>query len=165
MAGVKGRSGAKKGNKNAVGNKGGGRKKIYQKRFATVARNLTLLGKSKAFIAETLEVSEGIIYKWEKDHIEFFEALNNAKHETAANVLKKGLIERAMGYEYEEESDTPKGYVKHKKHMPANPYAAMQLLSNWFPDEWRRTDKEPTQKEQEKQVTKVEVEIVTNKKT
>lgn len=94
---------AAKGNKNAVGNKGGGRKSDYQTVFARTAYKLTMLGATDAQLADFFEVSEATINAWKKKHIEFSKALKKGKDVADAEVAMK-LFKRATGYKYDEVS-------------------------------------------------------------
>ena len=90
---------ALKGNKNAKGNKGGGRKAIYNKRFAKLARKLYEFGLTDKEIAVEFDVSERTINTWKKQHHEFLAALKKSKPIADANV-KQALYKRACGYSH-----------------------------------------------------------------
>lgn len=94
---------APQGNKNAIGNKGGGRKTDYQKTFATMAYKLAMLGATDKEFADFFEVSESTVNSWKKKHIEFSKALKKGKAIVDAEVVMK-LYKRANGYKYDEVS-------------------------------------------------------------
>lgn len=93
---------AKKGNKSAKGNKGGGRKTAYKKEFPEIAFQLCLLGATDLEMSKAFGVSEVTINNWKKKHKEFSLALHSAKEFADAQVVER-LFQRAMGYEHEEE--------------------------------------------------------------
>jgi hypothetical protein len=92
---------AKKGNKNAVGNKGGGRKTDYEAKYSAMAYKLTMLGATDVQLADFFEVCETTINAWKKNKIEFSEALKKGKSIADAEVVMK-LYKRANGYKYDE---------------------------------------------------------------
>ncbi len=94
---------APKGNKNAAGNKGGGRATDYKKSYALNAYKLTLLGATDNELAYFFEVSEKTINTWKKNHIEFSSALKKGKDLADAEVVTK-IFKRANGYKYDEVS-------------------------------------------------------------
>lgn len=94
---------APKNNKNAIGNKGGGRKSEFQKAYSSMAYKLTMLGATDKDLADFFEVSEGTINAWKKKQIEFFKALKKGKLTADAEVAMK-LYKRASGYKYDEVS-------------------------------------------------------------
>ncbi|MEO7016543.1 MAG: hypothetical protein ABI067_08360 [Leifsonia sp.] len=92
---------APKGNKNAKGNKGGGRKSIYQSDFAEQAFKYALLGASEAQIGEFLGVVETTVEKWKKTHVEFRQALYDGKARADAEIAYS-LYHRAKGYSHKD---------------------------------------------------------------
>lgn len=94
---------AAKGNKNAIGNKGGGRKTDFQKAYAKQAYKLALLGATDKDLADFFEVSERTINTWKKTHFEFLSALKKGKNVADAEIAVK-LYQRATGYKYDEVS-------------------------------------------------------------
>jgi hypothetical protein len=94
---------APRGNKNATGNKGGGRKPDYRKKFAIAAYKLTMLGATDTDLADFFEVSESTINSWKKKYVEFSAALKKGKAIADAEIVLK-LYKRASGYKYDEVS-------------------------------------------------------------
>lgn len=93
---------APKGNKNAVGNPGGGRKTLYTKDHPKMAMMLCRMGATDADLAREFEVSVSTIEGWKRDHVEFFDALKEGKAFADARVAQS-LFERATGYEHPED--------------------------------------------------------------
>lgn len=71
--------GAPKGNKYALGNRGGGRPAEYQEEFCEVAYKLCLLGATDEQIADIIGCTEQTINNWKQEHEEFFLALSAGK--------------------------------------------------------------------------------------
>lgn len=131
---------APKGNKNALGNKGGGRKTSYKPENAQVAYTMCLLGATDAEIAEALGVSETTINAWKNKHVKFCEALKKGKIQADAIVAEK-LYHRAKGYSHPEDkifndNGTPL-IVPTIKHYPPDTVAAIFWLKNRQKDKWR----------------------------
>ena len=84
-----------KGNKHALGNKGGGRPSSFRKEFVSLAHDLALLGATDKDLAEALGTSEQTINTWKKVHLEFSLALKKGKLEAdskvAASLYKSAL--------------------------------------------------------------------------
>jgi hypothetical protein len=131
---------ASKGNKHAVGNKGGGRKTSYKPEYVKIAAQLCLLGATDKNIADALGVCETTINGWKNKHVEFSEALKEGKAETDAKV-EHSLYERAMGYSCPEEKVfCIQGEVithQSRKHYPPETTACIFWLKNRRADEWR----------------------------
>lgn len=77
---------APKGNKNAVGNKGG--KSTYRAEFAALAWGLALLGHTDEEIAKGLKKSKSTINLWKKKYPEFSDSLKDGKDPADAKVVK-----------------------------------------------------------------------------
>jgi transposase-like protein len=137
--------GAAKGNKYAVGNKGGGRPSEYLPEFADQAYKLCLLGATDAEIADILGFTEQTINEWKKSHQDFFLALKKGKSQADANVADR-LYQRAMGFEHDEEeikTVTIAGggseivRVPTRKIYAPDPTSAIFWLKNRQPKKWR----------------------------
>lgn len=151
---------APKGNKNAVGNKGGGRKEEYKAEYTELAFNYALLGADDEDLGRMFEVSERTIGVWKRKHLEFSSALKDGKDKADSKVAKS-LYKRALGYEYDEvtfervdnkvnleigvkngevcdmkTSDTYKKRII-TKEMPADVKAAIHWLNNRQAKHWR----------------------------
>lgn len=141
-------SAALKGNKRAVGNKGGGRLPTYKNEYAEMARRICLLkATTDAEMAEIFDVSETTIYAWKNEYPEFAEAQRLGKLHADANVAAS-LYHRATGYSHEAVRIFPKGGGKGKKkdkpllvpyteHYPPDTAAAKHWLNNRQPAYWR----------------------------
>lgn len=101
--------GAPKGNKNGIGNKGGGRDSLYKPEYNKTVFSLALLGAIDQEIADAFGVSLKTIGNWKNEEVEFCAHLKKGKIEADAKVAKR-LYKRAMGYDYEE--------VKTKREPP-----------------------------------------------
>lgn len=138
--------GAPKKNKNAKGNKGGGRKSAMKKEFIKIAYSMALLGATDMDLADVFEVSEQTINNWKKESVEFSLALKRGKEQADANVADR-LYQRAMGFEHDSEEiksvTLPDGggseiqRVKVRKIYPPDTTAAIFWLKNRRPKQWR----------------------------
>ena len=124
---------APKGNKNAKGNKGGGRPTSYRDEFVELAYQLSLLGATDAQMADAMNVDESTINNWKKAHVEFFEALKKGKTIADAEVAQ-ALYHRALGYEHSDVHITNyQGEITETdiiKHYPPDTAAAFIWLKN-----------------------------------
>lgn len=137
---------APKGNKFAVGNKGGGRPSEYLEEFADIAYKLCLLGATDAEMADILGFSEVTINNWKEIHEDFNLALKKGKLIADSNVASR-LYERALGYEHDaieiKTITLPLGggseivEVPVKKYFPPDPTSAIFWLKNRQPGKWR----------------------------
>lgn len=93
--------GAPKGNKNGIGNKGGGRDSLYKPEYNKTVFSLALLGAIDQEIADAFGVCLKTIDNWKNNEIGFYTHLKKGKIEADANVAKR-LYKRALGYDYKE---------------------------------------------------------------
>jgi hypothetical protein len=121
------KGGAPKGNKFAVGNKGG-RPTSYRPEYAEQAQQLCQFGATDIELAQFFKVDVKTIYNWQATHKEFFQAMGLGK-EPANNRVKRSFYQRACGYEYKERHGI--------KHVPGDVTAQMKWLCNRLPKEWR----------------------------
>lgn len=131
--------GAPKGNKNAVGNKGGkgGPSKYDPSQHPHAAQKLCAMGFTDAQLAEFFEVNEATINRWKVDHVEFMQALTVGKDETDA-LVERSVLKGITGYYVENEEINAKGDIKRiKKWMPGNPGVGMRWLSCRKPEVYR----------------------------
>src|SRR5262245_5399421 len=134
--------GAPKGNRNAVGNKGGGRRSTYTPEHAVLAEKLCKLGATDEQIADALGMSETTVNAWKHDHVEFAAALKRGKAVADAEVAEK-LYRRAMGYSHQAVkivADAKTGaehIVPYTEHYPPDATACIFWLKNRRPDSWR----------------------------
>lgn len=128
---------AKKGNKYAEGNKGGGNKSRYKSENAVIARNMCLLGATDKHLADCFEVSEKTINTWKLKHKEFSTALKEGKMYSDAMVAK-ALYGRALGVKVKEVKTNDDGtVVETVKEVPPDPTSMIFWLKNRQPDLWR----------------------------
>lgn len=132
--------GAPQGNRNAVGNPGGGRRSAYQPEYARIAGQLALLGATDAEIAAALGVTERTVNNWKRQHVEFLSALKEGKLLADAEVARS-LYQRALGYSHEDvHISNFQGEITVTplvKHYPPDTVAAIFWLKNRQPEKWR----------------------------
>jgi len=91
-------------------------------------------------ICAKLGISHTTFYRWQKKHVEFYEALKRGKEVVDAEV-EKALLTRALGYEYEEikTMEGPRGTKTEvtRKHVVPDTTAQIFWLKNRRPDKWR----------------------------
>lgn len=137
---------APKGNKNAVGNRGGGRPTLYKAEYAEWAVKLCRLGATDADIARAFEVSETTINAWKHEFVEFSEALKKGKAFADAEVADK-LFQRATGYSHPAiKFFMFQGTVireDYTEHYPPDTTAAIFWLKNRRRDLWNMTQANP----------------------
>lgn len=131
---------APKGNKNATGNKGGGRASSFKPEYVEWAEKLAKLGATDAEIADAFDVSEQTVNNWKKAHVEFSLALKKGKTFADAEVASK-LFHRATGYEHQDTDirviDGQIVQTQIIKHYPPDTTAAIFWLKNRQPARWR----------------------------
>ena len=93
---------ARKGSKNALGNKGGGRKSEYRDNYPEQAFKLALLGATDVEIADFFQVSEMTINTWKNKHEKFSLALKDGKLKADTEIAHK-LYHKALGAEWTQE--------------------------------------------------------------
>lgn len=145
---------APKGNKNAKGNKGGGRPSQYKDEYAKIAYSMCLLGATDAELAEALGVCETTINAWKLAHVEFCESLKRGKTQADAVVADR-LFRRATGYEHAavkifNDQGAPM-VVDYTEHYPPDTTACIFWLKNRQRDKWR--DKQDVEQKVEATVT------------
>ena len=128
---------AKKGNKYAQGNKGGGNKTRYKAENANIAKTMCLLGATDKHLADCFEVSEQTINNWKGKHKEFYLALKEGKMYSDAMVAK-ALYNRALGQTIKEVKTNDDGSVSETiKEIPPDPTSMIFWLKNRQPELWR----------------------------
>lgn len=140
---------APKGNKNALGNKGGkGNPFKYKPEYANIAKKLYEMGATDYEVAEAFDVSTTTVKRWLIEHVEF--ALSSkASSETCTDRVEKSLFNRAVGYTFESEKVfNYQGEIVRAKtleHVPPDMSAAQFWLKNRRKDNWRddNRDKPP----------------------
>jgi hypothetical protein len=133
---------APKGNKFAIGNKGGGRHSQFNPKFIRRAELAGRAGFTDAELAELFDVSLSAIEKFKRQREEFRNALKIGKAE-ADNRVQRSLYERANGYTYDAvKIFMPAGakkpvYAPYREHVPPDVTAAIFWLKNRDPANWR----------------------------
>lgn len=131
---------APKGNKNAIGNKGGGRPPIYKPEYAKIAATACELGATNFELGQMFGVSSATIALWTLRHVEFSEAVTCGKDKADERVARS-LYNRSVGYNYESEKVfNYQGEIVRAsvvEHVPPDTGAAMNWLKNRRPGEWR----------------------------
>lgn len=94
-------------------------------------------GLSNEQIAYNMNVGIRTLYKWQKQNMQFKQALKVGK-DTADRQVENALFKSALGYEYKEEVVTNDGrVVTVTKHQKANTTAQIFWLKNRKPEQWR----------------------------
>lgn len=130
------------GNKNAIGNSGGGRPPEYNPKFASIAEQMCLLGATDQELADAFGVSARTIYAWKHEHIEFSSALKAGK-EVADERVERSLYQKAIGYEQDEVKIFMPGgasepvYAPFRAKVAPDTTAAIFWLKNRRSKEWR----------------------------
>lgn len=94
-------------------------------------------GLSNEQIAYNMNVGIRTLYKWQKQNMQFKQALKVGK-DTADRQVENALFKSALGYEYKEEVVTNDGrVVTVTKHQKANTTAQIFWLKNRKPEKWR----------------------------
>ncbi len=132
---------APKGNKHAVGNKGGGRKTVYDPAFAEIARKACEAGFTDRELALCLRVSEVTVNKWKLEHVEFCLAIATGK-EAPDNRVERSFYHRAVGYSYDavkilKGDDGKPMMVPYQEHVPPDTTACIFWLKNRRKEQWR----------------------------
>jgi hypothetical protein len=133
---------APKGNKNAKGNRGGGRKSLFKPEYVEMARRIALLGATNVELAGVFGVSESTIESWTRDRVEFAKALKAGKTVADSEVANR-LYRRALGYSHKAVkifADPKTGdelVVPFTQHYAPDTTACIFWLKNRRPMEWR----------------------------
>lgn len=108
-------------------------------------KELYLLGKTDAQVAELIGVNVLTIHRWKKKFPNLCKTLKDWKQE-ADEKVEKSLYQRALGYEVEEvtkEPDKKTGEIEItkivQKQVAASEVACIFWLKNRQPDKWRDT--------------------------
>jgi hypothetical protein len=135
---TKGKGGAPRGNKNAVGNKGGGVPELYQPEFAEEAMVLCAEGFTDLMLGEYFGVTERTINNWKAKHVEFRSALKVGKDETD-DFVERCTVKGISGYFVDTEETTAGVVSTVRKWIPGNPTAGLKWLAARRPDQYRET--------------------------
>lgn len=133
---------APKGNKNAVGNKGGTGQppKECTETHIKQAYKLSLLGCTDKEIASVFDISEPTLNKWKNESLDFLLALKKGKDVADAKVAQS-LYKRAIGYSHPDvDIKIYEGQIIQTpliKHYPPDTTAAIFWLKNRKKAVWR----------------------------
>ncbi len=117
-------------------------------------------------IAKNCGVSRSTLAQWKISFPDISDALKKGK-EIVDYEVENALLKRALGYDVEEtkEEDSDKdGYksITTKRHIPADPTAAIFWLKNRRPDKWRdRRDGSGASQEEQAEAIEVFIKAVT----
>jgi hypothetical protein len=131
---------APKGNKFAVGNKGG-RPSKYRPEYDEQAEKLCRRGANEE-LAEFFGVDTVTIHRWGRSHPNFARALWRGKTIADAEVAQ-ALYESAVGYDSKamKVDGLGKQPLEFRKYLPSNVRACIFWLTNRRPDLWRRSSR------------------------
>ena len=145
----KNKRGAKPGNKNAIGNKGGAAPSKYKTGYDQQVYELCLLGFTDKQIADFFDISVSTLKTWKKEHLSFLASLSRGKI-IADGQVAASLFKRANGYTYTEttfealvsdkQTSIEKGKFKKKvvvKELTPDVGAATMWIKNRQKDLWR----------------------------
>ena len=135
--------GAPKGNKNAKGNKGGGRRSLYKPEYAEEVRKLcAVMHATDLMLAEWFGVSERTINEWKARYVEFFAALRAGKDVTD-DLVERSTVQHIVGYHVLTEKVLQKGGATHRgkitirEWVKGDPNAGLKWLAARRPDIYR----------------------------
>lgn len=128
---------APKGNRNAKGNRGGGRRTAYRPEFAQMATKACQAGFTDRELAQLFGVSETTINAWKLKHVEFSESLKTGKTDADVRV-ERSLYNRAVGYSFDAVKIFQNGnQIPYVEHVPPDTTACIFWLKNRKPEVWR----------------------------
>lgn len=118
-----------------------GRKTDFKREYIELGYNYALLGAIDTEMADFFGVSEQTFNSWKKKEPAFLESIKAGKVQSDAKVALR-LLDRALGYDYEEVHIERVGRkIKSKKtlhkQMPPDTVAAIFWLKNRQPEKWR----------------------------
>ncbi len=133
--------GAPKGNKNALGNRGGGRKPIYSAKLLPIVLGMASDGATDFEIAGRLGISKETLRWWRWEHVEFANAMKVGR-EAMVERAKASLFHRAVGYSFRSEKvfQSQGAIIRAPiiEHIPPDVTAAKMILQAYdTEDVWR----------------------------
>ncbi|MBI1202627.1 MAG: hypothetical protein GC182_08970 [Rhodopseudomonas sp.] len=151
-------AGAPKGNKNAVGNKGGGAQTKYKPEYAKIARNLCVRGATDADLALAFGVAQSTIWAWGQANIDFAESVAAGKDQFDGQV-ERAFAQRAIGYEYVTEKvfqyEGNPVRVEVLEHVPADVNAGKFWLINRRKDRFKDPSRIVEEQREESQLAAI----------
>lgn len=116
-----------------------GRPSLYRPQYAEQARKLCLLGFTDEELANFFGVCIATIYNWQRDHIDFLEAIRAGKVVADAEVADS-LYRRATGEHITAEKVVKNGEcfeaIRFRQYIPGDPNAAYRWLLNRRRENW-----------------------------
>ncbi len=129
--------GGSKGNKNAVGNKGGQPSKYPEVlKKIVVIKKLLIRGVPEEEVSMAAGVSYGAFKNYKKDYPEFFAEIENAKHK-AVEQVERSLFKIANGYKFTEIHKDGNRLKTVTKEVPPSLGAQQFYLKNKAPKIWK----------------------------
>ena len=132
--------GAPRGNKRALGNRGGGRKTVYTPRMAEVARKCCERGMTDIEVADVLGIGLATLYRWKLDYPAFSRVFKLGR-KLADDRVERSIYSRAVGYSYLAEKPVMTRHgqktMRYRAHIPPDTAAAVWYLKNRRADRWR----------------------------
>lgn len=116
-------------------------------------------------IAENMGIAPRTLNTWINKHEQINQALKKGR-EPVVRHLENKLMQRALGYSYEEETvemwmdeqgKKKQKKIVHKRHMPADSSLGMFFLKNYKPNKYRNYN-ELTKRQIEAEIKKLEAE-------
>lgn len=121
-----------------------GRPTKYKEEYNEQAYKLCLLGFTNSELASFFEVNESTIERWMQKYSDFCGSVTRGKVIADGNVAQ-AFYKRALGYNYIERREKDDGdsieITTTDKHIPADPGAAMNWLSNRQRSKWCKAPK------------------------
>lgn len=146
----------------------GGRPTKWRKEYIKQIHELAVIGYTDKKIAKFMGIATSTLDNWKKDHPELMGRLHEARDGNMFEVVGT-LYEAAKGYSHADEKigfDKSGKTLRAKttKHYPPNVNAAIFLLTNRNPDEWKR-DRTVEDSVDEPIPVKVEINVVDKRKS
>lgn len=117
---------------------GVGKPSKFRKHMLPTMTRLAAQGCTDAEIARRLGIGPPTLVAWKKADIRITEALKLGR-EAALDRVEKALMKRALGWVGPTEKVLRDGtVVRHKQFHPPETQAAMDVLTNRRPDQWKR---------------------------
>ena len=135
---------ARKGNKYAKGNRGGGRPSLYKSRYVEIAQRMCAQGATRDDLADRFGVNVKTIDAWIFEHEEFSGACKVGQA-VADDRVERALYEKAIGFTYDSEKlmvlDSMIYREPIKVYVPPDRGAAEFWLRNRRKDQWKDAKK------------------------
>lgn len=126
---------------------GAGRPTEYKESYDKLAEKACeIFGADDKKLARFLEVCKATVENWKKEHPKFLDSIKRGKDVFDTRNVEKSLLERALGFEYEEvhteisegaDGKQRKAVKKIKKYVPPETTANIFWLKNRHSDRWK----------------------------